>query len=448
MREKVFLVHGWSVTETTTYQALHEQLARNGFDLKEVYLGRYVSLDDHVEVRDLARAMHLALRTPECLGRGQWKTPFHIITHSTGALVVRQWIVRHYKGKRCAAKPLKNVVFLAGPHFGSRLAHHGRSMLAHAAYWGDTGNRVLEALELGSGFSWQTTEDWMNPAHWKQKGIRPYCLIGDKVKTSFFKRKIFPAGAEEGSDMVVRVPAGNANVRRYELNLVMGRERLVGQIGGIPFAALDEFTHSGPDYGIMNSIKRDTRVSAHRGLKLILRCLGVGSAAGYVKVRKTFESVTRKTRKERQGFAQLDFRFRDQDGKPVDDYSFVMGAIVDGRKKLSKTIAHIHKNKVDPSHLTAFVNMKHFEKQYAYFFSLTADTDTDLVEYAAPRHDPEFSGKALTQAICADRTTQIDVILHRVTRPQLFVFHRGDDPALHVKWDRLGNVRKSALPIE
>lgn len=53
-----------------------------------------------------------------------------------------------------------------------------------------------------------------------------------------------------------------------------------------------------------------------------------------------------------------------------------------------------------------------------------------------------------TQAICADRTTQIDVILHRVPRPQLFVFHRGDDPALHVKWDRLGNVRKSALPIE
>ena len=448
MREKVFLVHGWSVSETTTYQGLHEQLAKNGFDLKEVYLGRYVSLDDHVEVRDLARAMHRALRTKECLGSGAWKQPFHIITHSTGALVVRQWIVHHYRGKRCAAKPLKNVAFLAGPHFGSRLAHHGRSMLAHAAYWGDTGRRVLNALELGSVFSWETTEDWMTPAHWKQKGVRPYCLIGDRVKTSYFKRKIFPAGAEQGSDMVVRVPAGNANARRYEVNLVTGRERLVGQIGGIPFAALEEFTHSGPDYGIMNSIKRNTKVGSHRGLALILKCLRARNAADYASVRKTFENVTKKARKQRQGFAQLDFRFRDQDGKPVDDYSFVMGAIVNGEKKLSKTIAHTHKNKVDPSHFTAFVNMKQFEKKYAYYFALTADTDTDLVEYRAPAQDPQFSGAALTEAICVDRTTQIDVIVHRVPRPQLFVFHRGADPDLHVKWNRLGNVTKTNLPIK
>ena len=47
------LVHGWSVSETTTYQALHKQLARQGFDLQEIFLGRYVSLDNEVEIREM-----------------------------------------------------------------------------------------------------------------------------------------------------------------------------------------------------------------------------------------------------------------------------------------------------------------------------------------------------------------------------------------------------------
>ncbi len=48
MTERVFLIHGWSVQETTTYQALHKKLAENGFDLKEIYLGRYISLENEV----------------------------------------------------------------------------------------------------------------------------------------------------------------------------------------------------------------------------------------------------------------------------------------------------------------------------------------------------------------------------------------------------------------
>ena len=202
MTERVFLIHGWSVSETTTYQALHKKLAENGFDLQEIHLGRYVSLDNDVEIRDIARALHSALE--RVLGR-DWTTPFHIITHSTGALVSKQWIVRHYTGRFAAKKPLRNIVFLAGPHFGSRLAHHGRSMLAQVAHLGDTGKKVLNALELGSEFSWQINEAWLDSANWKAKGIRPYNLIGDRVVKQFFQSRIFPAAFEPGSDMVVRV---------------------------------------------------------------------------------------------------------------------------------------------------------------------------------------------------------------------------------------------------
>ena len=51
MTDKVLLVHGWSVTETMTYQAMHLKLKEHGYELNEIYLGRYASLDNEVEMR-------------------------------------------------------------------------------------------------------------------------------------------------------------------------------------------------------------------------------------------------------------------------------------------------------------------------------------------------------------------------------------------------------------
>lgn len=89
MSAKVFFIHGWSVRTTQTYQALHLKLAEQGFEMKNIYLGRYVSLENEVEIRDISKAMHRALS--EELG-GDWSQPFHMITHSTGALMVKHWI--------------------------------------------------------------------------------------------------------------------------------------------------------------------------------------------------------------------------------------------------------------------------------------------------------------------------------------------------------------------
>ncbi len=447
MPTKVFLVHGWSANETTTYQALHIVLASHGYEVHEVYLGRYVSLDNEVEIRDIARAMHDELRRPHCLGEGPWETPFHIITHSTGALVVKHWIVHHYVGTHAEKKPLGSVVFLAGPHFGSRLAHHGRSMLAHARYRGDTGKRILEGLELGSAFSWQSNGEWLDPAHWQAKGTRPYCLIGDRVQRHLFGSRIFPAGFEKGSDMVVRVPAGNLNFARYAIDLSTGQSKKLGAIDGVPFGALAEYTHSGPNTGVMNSITTRATPEGHEALRLILRCLAVRrTAAEYDEVREELAAVTRQTRKTRQAFAQLDFRFRDVDGAPVEDYSFVLGAFVNNKRRPSQTIAHTHKNKVDGSYFTVFLNLKEFEPKLTYYMELTADTDTELVEYATPHEVPRFAGHELSGVVREDETTQIEVTLDRRPRRELFVFHHGNDPDLHIRWDRLGQPVKTKLP--
>lgn len=453
MPTKVFLVHGWSVRSTQTYQALHLQLANHGFELEEIFLGRYVSLDDHVEVRDIARGLQRALE--DVLGEPPWGEPFHVVTHSTGALVVKHWIVQHYVERAAENRPLKNLVFLAGPHFGSRLAHHGRSMLAHIRYLGDTGDRILRALELGSEFSWANNGAFLDPATWRDKGVRPFCLIGDRVVRNAFASKILPAAYERGSDMVVRVPAGNLNFRRFELDAVGGSTRLVGEIEGIPFGALWQYVHSGDENGIMNSITRaaDPKEEQFQNLALVLRCLEVDDDAAYRRVGRELEEATAETRKQphRWPHAQLDFRFRDQDGQPIEDYRFELGYLdEEGREKASDAVVHTHKNKIEPNHFTVFVDLHQIEPGHRFFMRFHASPPrTTLFDYR-PSEDfhQTWAVDKLARVLAPDRTTQIDVLLAREPSKNLFVFEPGDREDLHVSWNRRGEIKKTGQEIK
>lgn len=448
MSDKVFLIHGWSVQETTTYQALHQKLAANGYQLVDINLGRYVSLENNVEIRDIAKALHNALKKEFGANGKNWTNNFHIITHSTGALVVKKWIVDHYRDAFVSNKPLENLVFLAGPHFGSRLAHHGKSMLAQARYMGPTGKQILTALELGSRFSWDINEAWLDKANWKRKGIRPFNIIGDRVKNDFFKSKIFPAGYEDGSDMVVRVPAGNLNFRRFELMSATKKAKLVGNVEGIPFCALGDYTHSGEDEGIMNSITTKAIRGNHLPLKLILDCLAVGNNSDYEKIATIFANLTTKTRKKREGYAQLDFRFRDETGAPVNDYAFKLGCFMNGKRRASKCIVHTHKNEVHRNHFTVFIRFKEIEPKLIYFIEMNSESNSALFRYDPDPLHVEMPAGRITDLIQEEQTTQIDVVLSRNPEPSLFVFHQGDDPNLHVAWDRKGIVTQTGMPIK
>lgn len=451
MKDRVFLVHGWSVTETTTYQALHLQLAAQGFHLDELYLGRYVSLEDRVDIADLALAMHNAL---EELLDGDWNTPFHIITHSTGALVVRSWVLQHYRGDYSLNFPLQNLIFLAGPHFGSRLAHHGRSMLAQVRFLGETGERLLENLELGSEFSWGLADGWFDPRIWLDKEIKPYCLVGDRVSKSLGERmaaKVFPAAYEPGSDMVVRCAAANLNCTRYELDCVNSELKKTGEICGVPFAALGEYVHSGSDAGIMNSIKRRTRLDKHPALQLILRSLRVRSDADYSKVDSLFRGVTLKTRGKKPGFAQLDFRFIDQQGDPVTDYVVRLGCLdKKGNPLPLPAVCHTHKNRRSPNHFTVFIDPARIDPEQTCFLEIDCHSGSKLFSYQPTpcRVDVAARSKLLSELICTDRTTQIDVRLERTPESSLFVFHPGNDPLLHLRWDRQGEITKTHLKAD
>ncbi len=96
----VIFVHGWSVTDTNTYGLLPEAIAKQAnlygldIDIKHLWLGRYISFNDTVNMGDIIRAFDRALR--DVIPEGDDIGEFSCITHSTGGPVVREWLDRYY----------------------------------------------------------------------------------------------------------------------------------------------------------------------------------------------------------------------------------------------------------------------------------------------------------------------------------------------------------------
>jgi hypothetical protein len=211
----VVFVHGWSVTNTRTYGGLPEALAKNAspglnIQIRHIYLGKYVSFADEVQVDDIARGMEQAINE-EVVPKLKKGDRFACITHSTGGPVVRKWIDLYYRGKleKC---PLGHLVMLAPANHGSALAQLGKGRIARMKFFVDgvePGTGVLNWLELGSEQSWDLNREWLT-YDCVGGGLYPFVLTGQKIDRNFYDNLNAYTG-EPGSDGVVRVAAANMN---------------------------------------------------------------------------------------------------------------------------------------------------------------------------------------------------------------------------------------------
>ena len=155
--DPIVLIHGYSAESKQTTsaaiqkiygtlpQALRDAYGNNG--VIEIDLSRYVTLEDGLTIDDIARAFDRVLKAEFAsllLGK------FHVIIHSTGALVVRNWL-RLFSPK---PSPIANLIYLAGANFGSGWGHIGKGQLAKWARLvfeggAERGLQILDALELG-----------------------------------------------------------------------------------------------------------------------------------------------------------------------------------------------------------------------------------------------------------------------------------------------------------
>ncbi len=153
------ILHGWS-DDGNSFDALARHLGPRlaGFNIELVSIGDYLSMHDDVRFDDLQAAMERAWSE-----RGLPRKPHSVdaIVHSTGGLVIRDWLERNFAADQ---SPIKHLVMLAPANFGSPLAHKGRSFLGRTAkgFFSrqpnqplfNTGTHILEGLELASPYSW------------------------------------------------------------------------------------------------------------------------------------------------------------------------------------------------------------------------------------------------------------------------------------------------------
>jgi hypothetical protein len=219
--EPVILVHGYSAEGDSSEPAavarifgtLQDDLKKmfSGPPVLDVNISRYISLDDGVDLDDITLAFDRALKSdfPDLVAHG-----FNAIVHSTGALVLRNW-VRRFSSTRPSS--CRRIVHLAGANLGSGWAHVGESTLAKWLRFVGQGGKerglaVLDGLELGSNWALALHYHFLTPGNsmLEDYGVMEFSLVGSQPMP---ESMIIPVryGREDGSDGVVRVAASNLN---------------------------------------------------------------------------------------------------------------------------------------------------------------------------------------------------------------------------------------------
>ena len=285
-------VHGWSVTDTSTYgdlpAALVQHAVQAGTTLRvlDVRLSEYVSFDDAVTMDDIVRGFDHALRGLD-LPDGQ----FDCVTHSTGGPVVMAWLrAQRQSPSTHATVKARHVVMLAPAHYGSALAKLGKGVLGRLKAWFngiEPGQRILDWLELGSPESLSLNLDVVHGTDPATQGTYLFNLIGDRPDRKLYN-VINSYTGEDGSDGVVRLAAANLNATHLTLTQQAGGSALVTSTKRAPLTAfrlLPGLAHSGATQGIM-AAKPVPSIT----VETIMRCLAVDSVAAYTTLCTAFAS--------------------------------------------------------------------------------------------------------------------------------------------------------------
>ena len=392
--EPILFIHGYSAESATTdfaevkaiygnqrdnpnlnlADALRDALGVGAPGVFEIDLSRYVSLDDGVNLDDISRALQLALEAdfPHLLAADKG---FNAIVHSTGALVVRNWI-RLFSAK---PSPIRRLIYLAGANFGSGWAHIGKGQLAQWARYvfqhgADAGVRVLNALELGSDETLDLHHAFLQEGSTMARSyeVREAVVIGSQPHVSWFELPIRYA-KEDGSDGVVRVSASNVNFHYLRLAAQKGAHELgpdriddyltdfrnrkpdlpsyyeiveTSRPGDanrpeVPLAIPYQASHIGDETGVVGGAA--PRAQVLRLLKSVL----MTAPGDWQTLVEQFADETRDTLqrvlkfdapkwwqkwisnscKQYDGHSQVIFRLRDQDGRPVDHYDIFFNSV-------------------------------------------------------------------------------------------------------------------------
>jgi hypothetical protein len=257
----VVLVHGYSETSLGAYQHLPELLSAAGFD--SIVLSAFDSLDDFVTIGDLAGALEMRVADLEATGFDVSAAAF--VCHSTGALVVRRWMLdrRAAASSPCQAVLPQRLITMAGANHGSSLAEIGKSPIGYlekllSKHMLAVGKAVLTDLDYGSDFLWRLNDEWLDawndPEHPLSNQTLAFSLGGDFIGNDR-AMKLFWATCESGSDNTVRISGANLNYTMLEANPDSDPPKITPRVlnRAVPHLILSGYSHFDSDTGILHA---------------------------------------------------------------------------------------------------------------------------------------------------------------------------------------------------
>lgn len=418
----VILLHGYS-DEGQSFQAWGERLAHEGRRTRSVHLADWRSRVNELTLADIAEAFERALAEQAGVSAGE---PFDVIAHSTGSLIIRSWL---------AADPsrrarLRHFIGLAPANFGSPLAHKGRSFLGLLAKGNkdfgsdflEVGDRLLDALELGSTQSWTLAHQDLLGADggWYGDGnAAPWSFVICAAKGYGWPKRLF--ADPPGSDGVVRWAGSALDARKFTVDLTRRSGGAVTVSGVRPRDVPTAFV-AGRNHGTL--LSRPSGALA----TMVTEALAVESAEADRDWRARWCAAER----PKESWQQFIVRVRDERGDPVPDYNLQLEARYSSgaRELIADFAADVHPNRRDPSLRAFHVRLADVKRSRIERLALKviARTNTEYVGYrgvGGSRTDgwdgeldlSAFGPAAEVTLFHPFTTTLIEIILDREPRP-------------------------------
>lgn len=473
-------VHGYSVTNLNTYGELPQRLKNeaaaynHSITIQDLFLARYISFNDEVQLSDLAKAFQHALKVQIPSG-----SSFICITHSTGAPIVRTWLHLYYANQERALCPLSHLIMLAPANHGSALAQLGKGRLSRIKSWFDQvepGQKILNWLELGSYEAWQLNKAYIHgeAAECFSKNVFPFVLCGQDIDRKLYDHLNSYTG-EVGSDGVVRLASANLNsayltLEQSTLQIIQGKassELVLTSYTEAPKTALrilSRRSHSGDKMGIVKSIRKDSSdEDGKETIRAIFDCIAVRQLNDYNQLCERFNSesstvqtssaleLEQKPLKQNQYIhdrcAMVIFKLVDSDGNTLGNFDliFTTGPDKDPDALPNGFIIDRQKNHLDQSSLTYYFNydLMMGSKEIAHEGEIIRKATNGISSLGIrirPRPDEGFvrylpceinpSAELMKKMIRPNATTMVHISLFRIVSSEALRFEKttNDDP--------------------
>ncbi len=378
---QIVILHGWNDT-SESFEPLARLLQKKlqGQNVTIISLADYISMEDEVRFDDVVTAMQTAWERHDLPKK---KGSVDAIVHSTGALVIRDWLQRNYTPGRA---PIKHLLMLAPANFGSPLAHKGRSFLGRvwkgfitkqpAGEPFETGTQILKGLELASPYTWRLADrDRFGRGGEMYQPGNVLCTV---LVGNFGYRGIRVIANEVGSDGTVRTSTANMNCVRikavfptnpdeaghdvtYDMEASSGTTAF-GVMDGHDHSSIKLFHRSSSSLRQVERAKRDGGLFADIVKALTIEDDEFGAWRDSLAIRNDAllpKTVTSNSKKH--GFQNTVFHVEDQYGVGIDDYLLEFYEKDDDKEIVAETfhtsaIQGIHKYSDDASYRSVYVD--------------------------------------------------------------------------------------------